>query len=152
MLRIVSHGHTLDDFIDHAEFDMQIDEDDLECYSTYFRLLQSSDAFVEYLPKMVRVVQEYAGMYDNPDDDDDDDEYEYSSRTIDYLDDMEEEHTNEINYLRGLHPGDHEICFMDIYYFTVALLDYLAPTIDEIWFTEVAEITLLRDRIMIYFD
>ena len=139
MLRIVSHGHSVERYTDFIEDVMVLDKEEFRLFQTYFQLLIHENLFHSYVIRMIGMIQEHREI---------EDEQEYA----DYY---EISQYGEIEYLRELErniPGDIEFDFDSLYHFTCSILDYLSDEadIDEAMDGDVRTIELRRGRFTIY--
>ena len=139
MLRIVSHGHSVERYTDFIEDVMVLDKEEFRLFQTYFQLLIHENLFHSYVIRMIGIIQEHRGI---------EDEQEYA----DYY---EISQYGEIEYLRELErniPGDIEFDFDSLYHFTCSILDYLSDEadIDEALNGDIRTIELRRGRFTIY--
>ena len=139
MLRIVSHGHSVERYMDFVEDVMDMDETEFKLFNTYFKLLVHENLFHSYIIRMIGMIQEY-------------NEIEDDQEQADYY---EIAQYGEIEYLRDLErniPGDIDFDFHSLYYFTCSILDYLADEadVDEAWEGDIRTIELRRGRFTIY--
>lgn len=139
MLRIVSHGHSVERYTDFIEDVMDMDEEESRLFRTYFQLLIHENLFHSYVIRMIGMVQEHR---DIEDDQEHVDYYEISQyREVEYLHELE-----------GWIPGDIEFNFDSLYHFTCSILDYLSDEADisEVWEEDVRIIEFCRDRFVVY--
>ena len=113
MLRIVSHGHSVERYTDFIEDVMVLDKEEFRLFQTYFQLLIHENLFHSYVIRMIGMIQEHRGIEDDQE----------------YADYYEISQYGEVEYLRELErniPGDMEFDFDSLYHFTCAILDYLS--------------------------
>ena len=139
MLRIVSHGHSVERYTDFIEDVMVLDKEEFKLFQTYFQLLIHENLFHSYVIRMIGIIQEHRGIEDDQE----------------YADYYEISQYGEVEYLRELErniPGDMEFDFDSLYHFTCAILDYLSDEadIDEALDGDVRTIELRRGRFTIY--
>lgn len=139
MLRIVSHGHSVERYTDFIEDVLDMDKEEFKLFRTYFQLLIHENLFHSYVIRMIGMIQEHRDI---------EDEQEYA----DYY---EISQYGDVEYLRELErniPGDIVFDFDSLYHFTCSILDYLSDEadIDETWNGDIRTIELRRGRFTIY--
>jgi hypothetical protein len=138
MLRIASHGHSVERFMDFIEDISDLSSEEFKQFRTYFQLLVHESLFHSYIIRMIGMIQEYN---DIEDDQEQADFYEIAQYA-------EGEYIRELQTL----PGDIEFDFHALYYFTCYLLDYLFDEagVDEAWDGDIRTIELHRGRFVVY--
>ena len=139
MLRIVSHGHSVERYTDFIEDVMVLDKEEFRLFQTYFQLLIHENLFHSYVIRMIGMIQEHREIGDEQG----------------YADYYEISQYGENEYLRELErniPGDIEFDFDSLDHFTCSILDYLSDEadIDEALDGDVRTIELRRGRFIIY--
>ena len=139
MLKIASHGHGVERYLDYVDDTVDLCKEEFKLFRTYFQLLIHENLFHSHVISMIGMIQEHRGIED---DQECADYYEISQYA-------------EVEYLHELErciPGDIEFNFDSLYHFTCTVLDYLSDEADisEVWDGDIRTIELRRGRFTIY--
>ena len=137
MLKIVSHGHSVERYINFIEDVMDMGEEEFKLFRTYFQLLIHENLFHSYVIRMIGIIKKHRGIEDDQE----------------YADYYEITQYEELEYLRELERNIHVVFDFDsLYHFTCSVLDYLSDEadIDEVWDGDIRTIELRRGRFTIY--
>ena len=147
MFRVVSHRHSLNNFIDFLEYWCEYEDEALSTLLTFLNHINEP----EFNEHILDIIEDIINFNIEIDEIKEDDQPQFQA---DWFEIKEGEYYNELRKLDKLANTDDRLLFADSHEFAIKFMDYCSDDldIDEIWFNKILSLDINDRKVDIYFE